>query len=211
VRQIVKGHEPSSFTAWKDKANSQWTPSYGVLQNPEKKDLLEHLIKEQGGTCCYCGRFVDSASAHIEHFRPQSKAPQLALIYENLFASCIRETKPGTPLHCGHLKDEWFDERLHVSPLDSNCESRFKYYPSGTIDGTDASSQEMVRVLGLNLPQLAAQRNRALAGVFDDAFIDSATEEELTLIATEFRKPSDGVLTSCFHVIARYAEQLLGI
>jgi uncharacterized protein (TIGR02646 family) len=53
--------------------------------------------------------FEDS---HVEHFRPQEHFQALQLDYANLHASCIRQTLPGRPLHCGHAKGSDFDNDL---------------------------------------------------------------------------------------------------
>ena len=42
------------------------------LQNPEKRELHEALIQEQGDICCYCGMRITRESSHIEHLKPQS-------------------------------------------------------------------------------------------------------------------------------------------
>ncbi|NEP57986.1 MAG: TIGR02646 family protein [Symploca sp. SIO2G7] len=71
----------------------------------------------------------ESDSCHIEHLKPQEKFPQLALDYNNLLASCQaeRSKNPPPPLRCGYKKDNWYDEKLFVSPLQPDCESFFRY------------------------------------------------------------------------------------
>ncbi len=196
-------------------ANADWHPTYAALQNPEKRDLHDALLAEQGYVCCYCGRSIDRDDSHIEHFRPQEGHDELALEYSNLFASCIRETKPGAPLHCGHAKGHDFDEKCALSPLEEGCEQRFLYIPgSGGIsanDKTDSAAQYMIGLLDLDLKLLCNRRESVLKQVFDDAFVEGATNDELERLARAYRqRRTDGRLDGFGHVLARYAEQLLG-
>ena len=111
---------------------------------------------------------------------------------------------------CGHLKDDWFNEQLHISPSDPGCEEQFWYALDGQVLPATPAATEMVRVLGLDRGFLTSRRREALAGVFDDDFLLSATRAELGRLAIEFRTPGpDGELSAFFHVIARYAERLL--
>lgn len=209
MRHFVKGAPPPKFKAWKAQANEDWRPSYANLQNPEKRELHQSLLDEQGQLCCYCGRGISLADSHIEHFRPQEQRVDLEVSFENLFASCIRETAPGSPLHCGHAKGHDFDEGQHVSPLDPTCERRFGYSLAGAILPKDDGATYMVELLKLDIEFLRNRRMEALNNVFDAAFIATATAEELRNLAQAYRTPdAAGVRETFGHVLARYAEQL---
>lgn len=211
MRHVLKGAPPADFEAWKAKANDDWQPNYGNLQNPEKRHLHKALLDEQGQVCCYCGRSITLGDSHIEHFRPQEQRLDLDLAFENLFASCIRETGPGAPLHCGHAKGHEFDEARHVSPLDPACERRFTYSLAGAILPLDDAARYMVELLSLDIEFLRNRRLEVLRRVFDDAFIASATDAELQSLAQAYREPDAvGRRESFGHVVARYAEQLHG-
>lgn len=210
MRYVKKGTEPLSLARWKELECENWRPSYSILRNPQKRDLHLALLHEQGMTCCYCGIEIDLESSHIEHFRPQDHYETLSLSYENLFASCIRETNPNSPLHCGHLKGDWFDERCYVSPLDETCESLFTYTLDGRIAPTTHEANRMLVKLGLENGLLESRRKAAIAGVFDDLFLVSASLSDIETLATAFRQPnSAGEYAPFFHVVARYAEQLI--
>ncbi len=210
MRHFVKATAPASFDAWKAMANDDWQPSYGDLQNPQKRDVHQALLNEQGRLCCYCGRAITLADSHIEHFRPQEQREDLSLHFDNLFASCIRETEPGSPLHCGHAKGHDFDEAQHVSPLDPTCERRFGYSLTGAILPKDEGATYMVGLLKLDIEFLRNRRGEALARGFDAAFIDSATIDELQTLAQAYRAPdAAGNYESFGHVLARFAEQML--
>jgi uncharacterized protein (TIGR02646 family) len=214
MRHFVKGSSPAGFENWKALANDNWQPTYDDLQNPQKRELHQALLDEQGHVCCYCGRSIALTDSHVEHFRPQELRDDLALSFENLFASCIRETEPGAPLHCGHAKGNEFDEAKHVSPLDPGCERRFIYTLTGSVllnDATDVQATYMRNLLRLDIDFLRNRRGEVLSQAFDEAFIASATKKELEALAVAFRQPDGaGNLESFGHVLARYAEQLLG-
>ena len=215
MRRVIKATEPQTFTDWKSLANDAWQPSYGALQNPEKRSLHDALLNEQRGLCCYCGRIIALTDSHIEHFRPQEAREDLSLDYSNLHASCIRETEPGTPLHCGHAKGSDFDENLAISPIDEGCERRFIYsVQDGAIysaDRDDSSSAYMIALLKLDIKFLSERRAEALKRVFDDKFVLSASDEDLEKLASAYRQPNaGGHFTDFAHVLSRYAEQLAG-
>ncbi|HWT68709.1 MAG TPA: retron system putative HNH endonuclease [Pseudomonas sp.] len=213
MKRVLKGTEPASFTQWKSSANDDWSPTYSTLQNPQKRDLHNSLLQEQGFLCCYCGREIDAANSHIEHFRPQEHYEALALEYHNLHASCLRETKPGNPLHCGHRKGNWFDEEQHISPLDERCELRFRYLHNGQIQPgipTDLPATKMIEVLALDIAYLNNRRQNTIQRFFDETFVTQASEEELSKLIAAIRSPDLRGQNAFDHVIARYAEQLLG-
>lgn len=212
MRRIIKGTEPASFTEWKASANEDWTPTYPALPNPQKRDLHDGLLREQNFSCCYCGGAIDLCSSHIEHFRPQEHYLQLALEYSNLHASCLRDRKAGGVLHCGHYKGNWFDEDLHISPTEYDCEQRFCYLLTGKIQSTshtDLPATTMIEKLALDIAYLTKRRQEAITGVFDEQFISSASDAELANLVDSLRSGTASTSIAFGHVVARYAEQLL--
>ena len=213
MKHVKKAAAAPVLDAWKASANLEWQPTYSDLQNPEKHDLHTALLAEQGWVCCYCGRSVAQQDSHIEHFRPQSQRPDLALSYENLHASCIRETDPGTPLHCGHAKGSEFNETRHISPLDPACEARFIYSFDGQIIATGVADTEatyMVHLLKLDIAFLRDRRQQAIRLVFDPIFLATVTDDELRVLRDSFRRYDENGRASSFgHVLSRVAEQRL--
>ena len=217
MKQVSKGASPAEFESWKAKANDDWQPTYATLQNPEKRALHDALLSEQGWVCCYCGRSLskERGDGHIEHFRPQEGHDALALAFSNLLASCVRENHPGTPLHCGHAKGSDFDAARAISPLDVGCERRFIYIAgNGAIreaDENDAAAKYMICLLKLDIEFLRNRREEVLKRVFDADFLRGAGDDELERLARAYRqRGADGRLDGFGHVLARYAEQLLG-
>lgn len=213
MKHVTKGQPAPEFEAWKVSDDPNWAPGYGDLQNPQKRKLHESLLSEQGWVCCYCGRQIDLHDSHIEHFRPQEHYASLALNYENLHASCIRETQPGMPLHCGHAKGSEFDEASQISPLDAHCESRFTYTLDGSImpsNATDAQAAYMVALLQLDIAFLRNRRGAEVSSVFDPAFLETVTMQELEKLRDSYRaRGAQGKAHSFGHVLARFAEQRL--
>jgi uncharacterized protein (TIGR02646 family) len=212
MKKTIKAVEPETIRLWKAQANEHWQPSYPTLQNPQKRELHLSLLREQGYLCCYCGRRISQEDSHIEHFKPQELFEDLDLSYDNLHASCIRETKPGTPLHCGHHKGNWFDEALHISPLSDGCEERFRYLLSGEIQAnqeTDFSARKMIEILALDISYLKNRREESITRMFDDSFIDTVSDEELLLLIATLRSLPPEEQNPFDHVVARFAEQLL--
>ncbi|OOG10265.1 retron system putative HNH endonuclease [Pseudomonas sp. C9] len=212
MKRVIKGTEPASFIRWKALASEEWSPSYSILRNPEKQELHESLIREQGFVCCYCGNKVTLQTSHIEHFRPQKPFDHLGLVYTNLHASCQGETEEPKPAHCGHNKGNRFSEDAHVSPLDENCESHFRYTLIGQIESakTGTSAENMIDILALDISFLNNRRKEKLEGIFDDDFLADFSVKELEAIIQQYRQPQNGQHDAFDHIIARYAEQLLG-
>lgn len=211
MKHVTKGASPDDFEAWKAQANENWKPTYDSLRNPEKQSLHRALLAEQGSVCCYCGRSIALDDSHIEHFKPQDRYETLQLEYANLHASCLRGQQRCMPRHCGHAKDNGFDEDQHIAPVDPTCEQRFMYTLRGSIVPTDAGDERaryMVDLLALDSPALQHLRNEVLARTLDPEFLASATNEDLVQLRDGFRtRDAAGNLPSLGHVVARYAEQ----
>ena len=55
----------------------------------EWRELRYRALREQGGRCCLCGRSAkDGIKLHVDHIKPRSKFPQLALEITNLQVLC---------------------------------------------------------------------------------------------------------------------------
>ncbi len=195
MKYIKKGEEPESFKAWK--ALARTTPNWGYcyLQNPEKRELHEALIQEQGDICCYCGMRITRESSHIEHLKPQSSTDlDLSVEYTNLLASCQREREPKKPIHCGVAKDDWYDENLFVSPLNPDCTDFLIYTDDGQIMETDTPDKkdaalETMKRLCLNIPKLTAMRGEVIKNLLADIDLFTLTDEEKQKLLQGFEQP----------------------
>lgn len=195
MKYIKKGEEPESFKAWKALAKTTPNWGYSYLQNPEKRELHDALLREQGYICCYCGMRITRESSHIEHLIPQSTPdPDLSVEYTNLLASCQREREPRKPIHCGVAKEDWYDENLMVSPLKQNCIDFFIYTDDGQILDTDipekkAAATATIDRLCLNIPKLTAMREEVIKNLLADIDIDELTDEERQKLIQGFEQP----------------------
>ncbi len=187
MKYIRKGSEPIEFTDWKQLENEDWKPSYDKLQSSEKRAVLNALINEQGGICCYCERELIDTDYHIEHLKPQHLSSVDPLDFSNMLCSCQKNLQKGEPLHCGNSKADWFDDELFITPLYNNCEKRFKFTYDGyidTFDDNDLAAIETIKKLNLYIPKLIEMRKKAIEPFLDD-----------TLDDTEFLKFVDDYLT----------------
>ncbi len=185
MKFIEKGEEPESLKQFKAQENPDWQPTYDSFQNPQKRELHEILIIEQGYVCCYCGARVSRDDSHIEHFQPQEIYPKKQLEYNNLLASCLRQPAPGDLLHCGVSKDNWYDQHLTVFPLIADCTDFFEYQADGKILPSQDTTKhpvakETMQRLHLNISKLTAARARSLEGLLEGLGL-----EELSLVEIE--------------------------
>lgn len=181
MKYIKKSEEPESFTVWKKLTNEDWQPSWDNFSKPQKTDVHDSLLQEQGFICCYCGRRITKDISHIEHLKPRYPYTELALEYTNMLASCQKERERKEPLHCGSKKDHWYDEDLMVSPINANCKEFFKYTDDGQILATNNSKKQLaaettIDKLGLNIDKLKDLRAKALEPILE--IINTITEED---------------------------------
>ncbi|WP_392535386.1 retron system putative HNH endonuclease [Nostoc sp. C117] len=181
MKYIKKSEEPESFTVWKNLANEDWQPSWDDFRKPQKTDVHDSLLQEQGFICCYCGRRITKEISHIEHLKPRYPNTELALEYTNMLASCQRERERKEPLHCGSKKDHWYDEDLMVSPINANCEEFFKYTDDGQILATNNSKKQLaaettIDKLALNIDKLKNLRAKSIEPILE--IINTITDEE---------------------------------
>ena len=188
MKYIRKNSEPKALLDLKAFENEDWKPSWSDLYGEEKNAVKASLMSEQGHICCYCERRLTESDSHIEHFRPQSDPLVDPLDYANMLCSCQKNLNKGEPRHCGNLKDDWFDADQLISPIEPNCENRFRYMYDGCIRPfrkTDAAAEKTISKLGLGIPKLNRLRAKAI-----DPFLDEAlTEEELNLFVIGYLEP----------------------
>ena len=171
MKHILKDQNTPLFEKWKALANDDWQPTYEYLSNPEKKEVKDSLMKEQGYICCYCERRLTDEDSHIEHFNPQSNNAVDTLDYINMLCSCQNKLKKGESRHCGNSKGNWFDKDFLISPLDSNCERRFAYTADGKIQPSKKSDDAVkitIEKLKLDIEKLNESRKKAIEPFLDE-------------------------------------------
>ncbi len=192
MKHIIKGDEPQEFQDWKALANEDWQPTYQNLRGIEKRAVKNSLMVEQGYICCYCERRLLDNDSHIEHLKPQSDPDVDSLDYGNLVCSCQDQVKKGEPRHCGNLKEDWFDDHLFVSPLDTNCESQFAYTHDGRIQAlpkNNNAAEQTIKKFGLEIPKLNDLRRKAI-----EPFLDEELDEAdvASFVSGYLKKDSQG-------------------
>ena len=119
---------------------------------PFYSQLREGLVKEQKGLCAYCCSRITPETSHNEHIEPRhmkdGTASRKSLDYHNIVASC------NTSSTCGFHKENEYDEKKFVSPLNEECESRFSYDPDGYMHGDEYT----ISLLELNAYRLRMAR-----------------------------------------------------
>ena len=171
MKHIVKNQNTPEFDEWKTSANEDWQPTYEDLRDPEKKEVKDSLLTEQGHICCYCERRLIDGNSHIEHFNPRSNNAADPLDYANMLCSCQNRLEQGVDLRCGNLKGDWFDDQFLVSPLDPGCEGHFAYTADGEIQpamGSDDAARMTIEKLGLNINKLIDLRKKAMEPFLDE-------------------------------------------
>jgi len=171
MKHIVKDHNTLGFDKWKASANDDWQPTYEDLSSTTKEEVKFSLMQEQGYICCYCERRLTDDDSHIEHFNPRSNNAVNPLDYANMLCSCQNQLEQGEPRHCGHLKGDWFDNQLLVSPLDPDCGGHFACTADGKIQParkSDDAATRTIEKLGLNINKLNALRKKAIEPFLDE-------------------------------------------
>ncbi len=177
MKHIVKNPEPKELLDWKcsDKMYLRGKPRWNRLPSIIKDILRKKISNEQGYICCYCERRLIDDDFHLEHLMPKdiSKFPEKQLDYNNLLCSCQLELEKGEPRHCGNSKGSWFQEINFVSPLNPNCENKFKYTFDGHIEPSDINDTDAVTTIEkLQLDKLNKSREKAIEPFIDGSLTD---------------------------------------
>ncbi len=224
MRYIRKGYEPESFTDWKERQKNRGNPlTWKTFRRrvTVKNDVYDALLREQGYICCYCGMRITRDTSHFEHLKPKSNITyaHLVLDYANLLVSCKGKSEDSgeseeehcVPVHCGHKKEDWYDEHLMISPLDANCADFFRYSGSGEILPTDdpdkqAAAITTIEKLGLDIDKLRAMRREAIDAAL--LAIDGLTDEEIQQLAQGYAQPDANGRYTPFCAAIAYILQL---
>ncbi|MBE9220623.1 retron system putative HNH endonuclease, partial [Dolichospermum flos-aquae] len=135
---------------------------------------------------------IPQGNYHIEHFKPQGIDETVRFDYFNLIVSCQGEDQqPRVPVHCGHQKDNWYDEKLLLSPLIANCAGFFKYSAAGEILPTEETNKKLaaettIGKLALNIPNLKRMRQAAIDAELKLLEDEDFNEEEIRNIIKDY-------------------------
>lgn len=151
----------------KDEARKLWG-------NLDKQGILDLLLFEQYGLCCYSEIRADvlGFDYHIEHVENKSQNPARTFDYTNLLASAFHSDKLGLyrDIFGGHAhgksgRDSIVNMSLFISPLQTDCASFFTYTSDGKInpnpqlnDDDAQKAKYTIDILNLNSPELVTRR-----------------------------------------------------
>ena len=150
---IKKENEPRFLIEFKEKYPKKDYDSSEFAEYRPK--LNQALVKEQKGICAYCCGRISEQKSHNEHIEPRHPGKYISdrtLDYMNIVASCNNERT------CGRKKNNKYDERKFVSPVNEQCEDKFKYYSNGKIVGDDYT----IQLLNLNDYELKNARKAVI-------------------------------------------------
>ncbi|MCA9546157.1 MAG: TIGR02646 family protein [Myxococcales bacterium] len=136
-------------------------PTY---KDAPKTALRDALWAEQHGLCAYCEGPLKAGRTRIEHWAPQSEAPERQLDYRNLLLCCDGNAGCGRAelFHCDVRKG---NTALTLNPTDERIEHRVTFGRTGVqVLGGDAQA-EVDDVLGLNVESLLARRRELVQGL----------------------------------------------
>lgn len=98
-------------------------------KSPEWRKLRYRVLKKYGANCMCCGQNYkdDGVKMHVDHIKPRSKYPHLALVFDNLQVLCeecnlgksnVDETdwRPFDT-HEPEVSEEWAEEQVELSIL----------------------------------------------------------------------------------------------
>ncbi|WP_204103507.1 MULTISPECIES: retron system putative HNH endonuclease [Spirulina sp. CCY15215] len=188
MKQIRKQQPPNNFTEWKAKTKAEKTNySYDNLQNPEKRNIHESLLQEQGYICCYCCGRITLERSHIEHLKAQVDYPELALDYQNMLASCGSVKR--FPEYCGNHKG---DRELPITPLQYRCEEYFEFLKDGRIrsrktnlkqeeETEKTEAEKTIEILNLNHPEIQDGRVEVFEWIKENFKRAKSAKEKQTL------------------------------
>lgn len=181
-------------------------------------DLKDQMFQDQGGICCYCGqalKYPNHPPYIVEHVTPKETCRELAGEYENLLLSCRptdkeeeeRTTNHGKPKkywHCDKLKA---NKTLKYSPLQADCNTHFRYFESGMVEGVDVDAKKDIETLGLNCAYLVNRRKAAIFAVLYDLEGNLLPNDDLKkYLAVVMNRKSDNTFPEFCFVISGVLE-----
>ena len=203
MRHIDKTEPPEEFIEYCK------TPGvcYDDLSGEPKRALRKRLLEDQGYICCYCGcRIENDEHTIIEHIQCQDRYGELALNYKNMLVSCdggendrAQRVRPRHNSHCASKKD---NGDIPISPLNEGIENLLTYFEDGSVKGTGIG-KDLIRILGLDVPFLNANRKNAILSYEDS--IPADLEAEIGRL----QKRQDGKYDEYCFVLEQYLRSVM--
>lgn len=153
---IQKKQEPVSLTKYR-KQKFSYFDGY-----PDKDDVRERLLEEQGYLCAYCMRRIDKNHMKIEHWYPEDRLNDIQrLDYRNMLGACEGHI-PGTKQSDDTCDTHKGNELLVVNPLEQTTLETIQYRTAtGEIfSEEDVIQNDLNNTLNLNSEKHQLMRNR---------------------------------------------------
>lgn len=170
MKRIIKSHAPKKLTNWRDE-NKDFNHTYEALVGHDAHVALKNkLLEEQGSLCAYTGRAIEDKTSHVEHIKPRTECAEWEDVeYRNVVA-CFPADGGDTSYGYGApIKGGWWDAAKFISPLEDDCERRFRFAWSGHIhpcpDDHEAA-KSTIEVLKLDNEELRKLRKARIDGFF---------------------------------------------
>ena len=234
MRHIPKGKAPpASIREWRE-VQEPVGLNLDYDSFNRKAALRAELVEEQYGLCGYTGTPLDDRlggyqetdrnlafQAHIEHIKPRSVC-RLELEergaeygreicedmdHRNLVAALEVRRKPPAKSELFGAAAHGNDE-LPVTPVQPDCEQRFRYDDNGGVTGTDDDAKNTIKLLKLNHTTLEGWRRGAIWGFLPVEVMP--TREDLQQMIDVLDGPANGRLAEFSFCIRSHLQFLLG-
>lgn len=175
MRVIRKGREPTTLRDYRAVPGVVYD---GAGFKTVKDDLRDALLRDQEWLCCYCMRRISPderphpvnpeappvVQMKVEHWRPQSRFPELTLAWTNLFGACTGGVGVApADQTCDTRKGE---EAVTLNPCDAAHIATLRCTTRGRLESSNAAFQEDIdERLGLNHGVLMDERRGAIRRV----------------------------------------------
>ncbi len=170
--QIRKSDPPACIADLQQTPGSDW----GSVKGDQKREMREHLLREQGGLCAYCMRRVtnDEKKCTVEHWRPRSDEQTDPFHWPDLLAVCDgggSGAKRDTA-HCDRIRGDT-PLTLHPAHPSQNIEDLLRYDADGHLHPIKDTPD--VNTLNLNCDRLKGNRRAVIDAVLQGAQQADAT------------------------------------
>lgn len=175
MRLIHKGREPATLRAYRGLPGA----TYDGADRAVRDDLRAALLRDQAWLCCYCMRRISSdelanpanpdaplmPQMKVEHWRSQTRFPELALAWSNLLGGCLGGVGVAPPEQtCDTRKG---DSEITLNPCDPAHVATLRCTVKGRLESSDPTLQaDIDERLGLNHRVLVAERRAVLQRAF---------------------------------------------
>lgn len=161
--EISKTKAPNELIEYKNKGGK----SYDEFEN--KDSIRKTLLKEQKGLCAYCMSRISINSMKIEHFKPQSKYPELALEFKNMLGCC--KGNEGFEHKFQSCDTHKGNDEISENPSVHNdfLKMEVSYSSDGKIKSeNEIFDKEMNEILNLNVFTLIENRKSIYRGIIKE-------------------------------------------